>query len=90
MEHNLYLFSLSQFLVSRFLVPSLQIGNVIFLVPSLQIGNVIFLVPSLQTGNVIFLVPSLQTGNVILEVLSRLALKIVVMARQEARGKRQE
>ena len=78
MEHNLYLFSLSQFLVSRFLVPSLQIGNVIFLVPSLQ------------TGNVIFLVPSLQTGNVILEVLSRLALKIVVMARQEARGKRQE
>jgi hypothetical protein len=69
MEHGLDLFSLSQFLVSRFLVPSLQTGNVIFLVPSLQTGNVIFLVPSLQIGNVIFLVPSLQTGNVILEVL---------------------
>ncbi|OBQ11001.1 MAG: hypothetical protein AN490_06905 [Anabaena sp. AL09] len=41
MEHGLDLFSLSQFLVSRFLVPSLQIGNVIFLVPSLQTGNVI-------------------------------------------------
>ena len=41
MEHGLDLFSLSQFLVSRFLVPSLQTGNVIFLVPSLQTGNVI-------------------------------------------------
>ena len=30
MEHGLDLFSLSQFLVSRFLVPSLQTGNVIF------------------------------------------------------------
>ena len=29
MEHGLDLFSLSQFLVSRFLVPSLQTGNVI-------------------------------------------------------------
>jgi hypothetical protein len=53
MEHGLDLFSLSQFLVSRFLVPSLQTGNVIFLVPLLQTGNVIFLVPLLQTGNVI-------------------------------------
>jgi hypothetical protein len=41
MEHGLDLFSLSQFLVSRFLVPSLQTGNVIFLVPLLQTGNVI-------------------------------------------------
>jgi|GEM_PF-5041035 len=63
MEHGLDLFSLSQFLVSRFLVPSLQTGNVIFLVPSLQIGNVIFLVPSLQTGNVILEVSRSQSPD---------------------------
>ena len=49
MEHGLDLFSLSQFLVSRFLVPSLQTGNVIFLVPSLQIGNVILEVSRSQS-----------------------------------------
>jgi hypothetical protein len=49
MEHGLDLFSLSQFLVSRFLVPSLQTGNVIFLVPSLQTGNVILEVSRSQS-----------------------------------------